>query len=176
MQPDEQRLTRIWLDHKVAVEKFIRRRVGPDSAEDCLQETFSIAWRKLDAVPVNDPLPWLFTTARNVLRNRLRADARADAIPLRMAAQPDLNSDFTDEVVAQLRLGAAWSRLSASDQEVLALVAWDGLTGDQAAAVLGITRNAFAVRLMRARTRLKTAMEEPTGTNDERSLRTAAVN
>jgi RNA polymerase sigma-70 factor, ECF subfamily len=49
---------------------------------------------------------------------------------------------------------AALAALSAADRELVLLVAWDGLTAEQAAEVLGISRNALAVRLHRARRRL----------------------
>jgi RNA polymerase sigma-70 factor (ECF subfamily) len=51
---------------------------------------------------------------------------------------------------------ALWS-LGASDQELLMLVAWDGLTRAQAAEALGISVGTLAVRLHRARRRLEKA-------------------
>lgn len=48
------------------------------------------------------------------------------------------------------RQSVAWWALSAGDREVLALVAFDGLTSDQAATVLGCRRSAFGMRLGRA--------------------------
>jgi RNA polymerase sigma-70 factor, ECF subfamily len=47
------------------------------------------------------------------------------------------------------------ARLRPDDREVLMLVAWEGLDPSRAAAVLGITPTAFAVRLHRARRRLE---------------------
>ena len=48
----------------------------------------------------------------------------------------------------------ALGSLNERDQEVLVLVAWDGLDRAQAAEVLGISAGAFAVRLHRGRRRL----------------------
>jgi DNA-directed RNA polymerase specialized sigma24 family protein len=48
--------------------------------------------------------------------------------------------------------------LSERDQELLLLVAWDGLEREQASIVLGVTRGAFAVRLHRARRRFARAL------------------
>jgi RNA polymerase sigma factor (sigma-70 family) len=56
--------------------------------------------------------------------------------------------------VSSSTLVAALALLSERDQEVLVLVAWDGLDRAQAAEVLGISAGAFAVRLHRARRRL----------------------
>jgi RNA polymerase sigma-70 factor (ECF subfamily) len=50
---------------------------------------------------------------------------------------------------------AAWSALSESEREVLALAAWDGLPAAEAARVLGVRRTTYSVRLLRARRRLE---------------------
>jgi RNA polymerase sigma-70 factor (ECF subfamily) len=48
--------------------------------------------------------------------------------------------------------------LSASDRELLTLIAWDGLTPTEAAQALGCSRATLAVRLHRARARLRAHM------------------
>ena len=48
--------------------------------------------------------------------------------------------------------------LGERDQELLLLVAWDGLERGQAAKVLGVATGAFAVRLHRARRRFARAL------------------
>jgi len=57
-------------------------------------------------------------------------------------------------------LHEALRRLRAQDQEVLRLVAWEELTYAEAAAVVGCSPNAFAVRLHRARAALKQELTE----------------
>ncbi len=52
----------------------------------------------------------------------------------------------------------ALTGLSRLDQEVLLLVAWDGLVRAQAATVLGVNTSLFSVRLHRERQRLKRAL------------------
>ncbi len=47
----------------------------------------------------------------------------------------------------------ALDRLPLADQELLRLLAWDGLTQAEAGVVLGISANAVAIRLHRARKR-----------------------
>ena len=54
-----------------------------------------------------------------------------------------------------------WPPLSEVDREVVLLVAWEGLTPVQAATVLGLTSNAFSVRLHRARRRLDELLNRP---------------
>lgn len=56
-----------------------------------------------------------------------------------------------DTVVALADLARAWNRLTAAHQEALSLTCWDGLTGAEAAIVLGISPVAYRIRLSRAR-------------------------
>jgi RNA polymerase sigma-70 factor (ECF subfamily) len=57
----------------------------------------------------------------------------------------------------------AFGSLSTTDREVLLLADWDGLVGADLAAALGVSKSTAAVRLHRARNRLRgrfTAREE----------------
>ena len=126
-------------------------------------ETFLIAWRRLDDVPVKDEaLPWLLVTARRVLANRRRANGRsASIVPL---LESDLHaaavSDPADTVVERAALAAAFGRLDEMDRETLALIAWDGLAPREAAVVAGCSAATFAVRAHRARRRLASLLAE----------------
>ena len=57
------------------------------------------------------------------------------------------------------RWASALQSLSAADQELLALVAWDGLTARESAASLGCSVSAYAMRLHRARRRLAAQLD-----------------
>lgn len=126
-------------------------------AEDVAAETFTIAWRKLDAIPIGEPLPWLYAVARRVLANQRRGLGRRE----RLAALLRV-----DDVATPMRAGedrdrpafAALGSLSPADQEILRLVAWEELGNQAIAAVLGITPNAVAIRLYRARSRFADAL------------------
>jgi len=115
--------------------------------------------------------PWLFGIAHRVIAQDRRTRHRRSALQLRVASDlaHSAGDQFADSADATLDIQRAWAQLGAKDREAIALVAWDGLTGDQAARVLGITRSAFAVRLSRARRRLRALMQrderagEPTG-------------
>jgi RNA polymerase sigma factor (sigma-70 family) len=53
--------------------RFLRARVGEDQeAEDCLQDLW-IKLRSLETGPIADPVPYLFTMARNVALHRRRS-------------------------------------------------------------------------------------------------------
>jgi RNA polymerase sigma factor (sigma-70 family) len=151
------RFEALFLDHRRQVLAYAIRRTGslPD-AEDVTAETFAIAWRKLATVPT-EPLPWLFAVARRVLANQRRGNGRRE----RLAALLRV-----DDVPTPVRVGEAHdgpvfealASLSNADQEILRLVAGEELGNRDVAAVLGITPNAVAIRLHRARARFADAL------------------
>ena len=142
-----------------AVLAFLRRRADPQDAEDLTAEVYAAAWDGWHRAPVDQERLWLFGIARNLLANDRRAAGRRRRLELRVADELDPARDETGATDASLDLRRAWARLAEPDREVLALVAWDGLTGQEAAVVLGCTRAAFSVRLTRARRRLRRLVE-----------------
>jgi RNA polymerase sigma factor (sigma-70 family) len=139
--------------HLGAVTRYARRR-GSADPEAIAAETMTIAWRRLADVPRDDPRPWLFVTARNLLlaeRRRSRAGAAA-AAHREVATAPG-------SAGVEPRVSAALTSLSPGDREALMLVAFDDLTPATAARVLGINPTAFRVRLYRARRRFLAALE-----------------
>jgi RNA polymerase sigma factor (sigma-70 family) len=147
----------------------MRRTQTVADAEDVAAETFTIAWRKIDTVPVGEPLPWLYAVARRVLANHHRGNGRRD----RLAALLRV-----DDVATPMRAGedldgpvfVALGSLSPADQELLRLVAWEELGNQQIAAVLGITPNAVAIRLHRARARFADALARESRDDDLKYL------
>lgn len=129
------------------------RGLRSSDADDLVADVFTIAWRRLGDVPADDPTPWLFAVARNVWRNHLRSAARRTALVERLRERDvAYAADPTDSpAVAEIR--RAMSSLSEDDQELLRLVAWEGLTPAQVAVVLGCSSTAARVRLHRARAR-----------------------
>ena len=140
--------------------RFVRRRI--DDGDDVVADAFLVAWRRMGDVPAadGDARAWLFGTARKLMANRRRKDARMVAWSRTDLTSPT-TADPSTAVDARLDLGRAFATLAGRDQECLALVAWDGLTAGQAAVVLGISTNAFTVRLHRARQRLRAALADP---------------
>jgi RNA polymerase sigma-70 factor (ECF subfamily) len=148
--------------HATPLLDYFLRRVSQDHAHDLVAEVFLIVWRRREIAPDEPDLrPWLFKVASNVLRNhdrgtarrmrlheRLRAHARTDA------KQPPEQSD-TDAL-----LRWALAQLREPDREILRLTAWEGCTADELATVLGCSANAAAVRLHRARRRLRKVLAE----------------
>ncbi|WP_249998463.1 RNA polymerase sigma factor [Actinoplanes sp. M2I2] len=139
--------------------RFVSRRVPPDEAEDIVSTVYLTASRRFAEVP-EDARPWLFGVARRTMANQTRGWLRRRALDVRLTAvEPAEAYDDSAGAATRLDLQRAWQGLSAADREVLALVAFDGLTSEQAAGVLGCRRSAFAMRLSRARRRLQDALE-----------------
>src|SRR4029079_1955863 len=71
---DEARFRRVF-SHLGAVTAYAARR-GSRDPDGVAAEVMTIAWRRLTAVPADDPLPWLYATARNVVYAEARARRR----------------------------------------------------------------------------------------------------
>lgn len=148
-------------DYAPRVRAYARRHTTTDECDDVVQETFLIAWRRRTELPA-DPLPWLLVVARNILSTRRRSGRRADQLWLAAARDlwrmPDHASPET-AVLERERHLAALATCTRPEREALLLVAWDGLSAADAAAVAGCSPRAFAVRLSRARARLSRALD-----------------
>ena len=138
--------------HLGAVTAYARRR-GSRDPDGIAAEAMTIAWRRLADVPADDPLPWLYATARNLVF----AEARR-AVPLALGGAEAEHVD-TPPIELDPGLDRALRGLSPLDREALLLVAWEDLTPKQAAKALGINPAAFRVRLLRARRRLRARLE-----------------
>lgn len=152
-------MRRLWDDHSEDIYRFAYRRL-PDLADDVTSQTFLVAWRRRSDVPAQ-PRPWLFGVARNIVMTTVRGQARYDALLARaqLALPVESGQDVAGEALEREAHRSAWAALAPKDREVLALVAWDGLTNAEASAVLGCSAPAFAVRLLRARRSLDRALD-----------------
>lgn len=135
-----------------AIYAYAARRVGGGAADEVAAETFLVAWRRFDAIP-EDPLPWLYGVARNVVLRHYAAIGRQDRVRAALAHERAESSPGLQDGGADPRLWEAWERLGVADREVLALVAWEELSVAEAARVLGCSAPVFSVRLHRARRR-----------------------
>lgn len=152
----EQRFGALYDAAYVDLLRFVRRRVHPTHAEDVVGDVMLVAWRRLDDVPadLSAARAWLFGVARKTLQNTRRREDRHDAVAVRLAEVRQGPADagrHPDLVSCRVDIAAAWPLLSATDQEAIALTVLDGLSGPEAAAVLGISPTAFRLRLSRAR-------------------------
>lgn len=153
---DVQRLEALFRDHADAVLAYAARRTDADAAQEIVADTFLVAWRRLSDVP-DPPLPWLLGVARRILANERRSFRRGQALKLRLVREPRIGTHApTDEVDERLSAQAALRLLPPREREAIELLAWEGLTTAEAAEVLGCSRRVLAVRVYRARRRLRT--------------------
>jgi RNA polymerase sigma-70 factor (ECF subfamily) len=153
-----ERFDRVFEEHSRAIYAYAARR-DAQRADDVVGETFAVAWRKLDELPV-DERPWLYGIARRVLAGQWRSQTRQLALVSRLVetspAQPSRGDDETEHADLYDALG----HLGESDREILLLIYWEGLEPERAAAVLEISRDALSQRLHRARERLRALCQE----------------
>ncbi len=157
----EERFAAIYHREHAGVLRFLARRTTPTHAEDVAHDTFLVAWRRLDDVPVEpaDARAWLFGVARHCLLNAQRSTSRRTALEVRIAAEASgVVPGHDDAAAARVDLATAWDALPAAHQEALALATWEDLTSAQAAQVLGISSAAYRIRLHRARAALRAAL------------------
>jgi RNA polymerase sigma factor (sigma-70 family) len=163
VESDGQELDRIFREHFDAVLAFALARADADTAKDVAARTFLVAWRRRSEWRgLDNPRGWLLGVARRTLADQRRSAARYTMLQGRLS-QYEMTAppapDPGDIVSDQQRVASAFGRLRPADREVLALVAWDGLTAEEASRVMGCTRAAFAVRLHRARSRLAVQLQ-----------------
>lgn len=142
---------------------FARRRASAADADDLVAEVLATAWRRLEDIPPDATLPWLYGVAHRTLANQRRGRDRRQQLLDRLSAhraRPGRDDGDGPDV-----LGAI-GRLRRDDQDVLRLAAWEDLTNTEIALVLDCSTNAAALRLSRARARLRA---ELTGTSGHRT-------
>ncbi len=157
---NERRFERLYSEHFDRVAGYLLSRADRATAEDALARTFEIVWRRIADVP-DEPLPWLLGVARKVLAELRRAQGRRDALIERIAAGVDeAEDDHVATLVGRRSVLAALAGLPDAQREALLLIVWEGLSQREAAVVLACSRGAVALRLHRARTRMRAALAE----------------
>lgn len=131
--------------------------------EDLAAETFRVAFdqrRKYDE-RYADARPWLYGIATNLLRRHFRSSAR-QAKPLIQRAL-GFEDDALGRVEAQAlgpKLAAALKTVASTDRDALLLHAWAELTYTEIAHATGVPVGTVRSRINRARTLLRTHLEE----------------
>jgi RNA polymerase sigma-70 factor, ECF subfamily len=146
-------LSQLFEEYYESLVRMLYRRTGDrDRAEDLAQETFARAV----AAPPNNPRPWLFAVALNLVREDGRRTLRqgrrlellrTDEPP---AAGPEADLERNERSAS---VHAALATLSERDREALLLKA-EGFNYDEIATTLGLSKGAVGTTLARARRRL----------------------
>ncbi len=147
--------------HFRRVYNFCRSLLGSDAdAEDACQTVFLTVSRRREEIPgILQPVPWLLQIARLTClnarrqRDRLPQGATEDdvALPLPPPLAPSENVD---------RIRSLTERLPERYRTVLTLHFQQGLSHEEAAQVLGLSRGALRVLLHRAVSRLRQEAKE----------------
>ena len=150
------------------LQRYLRRRTDPATADDVLGDVLLVLWRRLDDVPAELPLPYAYGVARGCLANSRRGSARQERLVQRLAQTVRPEDDDPGDGVDDGALADALAALPEADREVLRLWAWEGLAPREMAVVLGVSANAVSIRLFRAKQKLKDLLagrkdDDPTG-------------
>ncbi len=135
---------------------FVARNEGPGSdTDDVVAETYLTAWRRISEVPAPpDDRLWIYGVARNTLARFRRTRQRRGQLFRRLSSQPHASVPPIEPQSRHPEVLDALSHLPGREREVVQLIYWDGLSQDEAAAVIGCSANALRIRLHRAKKRL----------------------
>lgn len=146
---------------------YCRRRTFADVVDDVVADTFLTAWRRIDDVPDDQVLPWLYGVAFRVLGNQRRGWARLGRLNQKLASIGHLAPSQPYEVVVMRedsrQVLAALDSLRRIDREILRLSAWEELPHPEIALALGISVEAVRQRLHQAKKRLAQAYDQMDG-------------
>lgn len=134
-------------------------------AEEATQNGFVKAYRSLRRFRTGAAFrPWLLRIVVNEAHNVVRAERRHKRLGERAAEQHEAAVAGVDETVLVRdeveTVLSALARLSEADRLAVALRYFAELPDVEAAALAGTSQEAYRVRLMRARRRLQTLLEE----------------
>lgn len=148
-------------EHLPFLRLYLARRVAdPFVVADLTADVFLGALRSAKTYrrEFGSPRAWLTGIARNILADHWQSSAQESATVRRLRGRELLDEDSTDRIVQRIAAEtqartvlAAIADLPASLRSVIELVAVDGLTLTEAAAVLDISPGNARVRYHRAR-------------------------
>lgn len=158
----------LYREHLPALSRYLVRRVPDDQIEDLASDIMEIAWRKRSQAPKGMELAWLYKIAGYVVanyRSKTNNRNRIQALIL-----PPENAPSAESVALRdENLGIAWAKLKVTEQQIIALSAFEELSVEEIAISLAITKNAVSIKLYRAKSALKRHLNDVDGVPDERN-------
>lgn len=134
-----------------------------DVAEDALQEAFSAAVVDWAVNPPNNPVAWLYGTARHRAIDRLRRRTRSQTLLAELAPfdERHLQSTSADDAVPDERLRLIFTcchpALAEEARVALTLRTLGGLTTEEIAHAFLVPASTMAQRLVRAKSKIREA-------------------
>jgi RNA polymerase sigma-70 factor (ECF subfamily) len=126
-------------------------------AEEITQEAFLRIWERWERVStLEDPKGYLYVTAMNVWRSRVRRTG----VALRKVVHAMPADDRLDEVESRDAVIRALAPLPERQRAAIVLTDLLGLTSEQAAEAIGIRPSSVRVLAKRGRERVRSTMEE----------------
>jgi RNA polymerase sigma factor (sigma-70 family) len=143
------------------VYRFFRTKLdGP--IDDLVQETFLSISRVRDALQLSGTFrSYLFATARNALFTTLRARARRPEIDFMISSVADLGTSPSAELSRREEHAAVFEALRALPAELQVIVElrhFEGMSGPELAAALGLAEGTVRSRLRRATEELRVSV------------------
>ena len=160
-------------DHADGLKTFATRMLDdPTAAEDVAQDTFLALYRHLDQVPPTAYRPWLYRVARNLCLDQLRRrkfklrlfrdvaprDDQEDREPSVEDGFGDRPDQLAETRELHGRILDAIQSLPTRFREAFLLCEMQGLSYEDAAAILDCPIKTVSTRLFRARQRFKAAI------------------
>lgn len=171
-EPSDEELFRVWCAGDTGALEMLFRRYqaplgrhlsrmldDPAAAEDVVVETFMRLDRHRQRWREGRPLrPWLFTIARNLARNRLRALRLWNWLPL--AAVRDAPAPPPPDTEIVRRVAAALAALPAAQREACSLRLLGELSVEEIAAVTKVPAGTVKSRLFHGLRRLRSVLSD----------------
>jgi RNA polymerase sigma factor (sigma-70 family) len=148
------------------VQRYVRRRIGADAADDVVAETFLAAFSQRDRYDLEreNARPWLYGIATRLIGRYRRSEIAQYRVFARTGRDP-VTEPFTDRVEEAVsaegnrrQLADALARLPAAYRDTLLLVAWGDLSYAEAAVALGVPAGTVRSRMNRARKKLRRSL------------------
>ena len=146
------------------VARFVASLGGGPDTEELVQDTFVRAFASLDRFRADSSLrTWLFSIARNLVRDRARSARRQQPALVLQEADAATEHDALDQLVAgetAERMRRAIGRLAPMQREVFALRVAEGLSYREIADVVGSTEGAARVHYFHAVRAIKELIDD----------------
>jgi RNA polymerase sigma-70 factor (ECF subfamily) len=162
--PPDLEFGRLFDAHALPLHRYLARRVGLETANDLVSETFLAALNQRHSYdPARGEVrSWLYGIATNLLRRHTRTEVRGLRAQARSAAANASEDSHDSRVAARVdaavlaaQLAGALADLSDGDRDVLLLTSWAGLDSTEIADALGIPVGTVRSRLHRVRRTLR---------------------
>ena len=160
----------VWAELHASIRGFVARRVRQQAdVDDVVQRVFLQVHRALPTLRDTDRLhAWGYQTTRRAIadfyrtpsQNREVATGTADDVANELIASDSSEDDETATRELSACLRPLMRGLTAADQQALEMVEFDGVTQVDAAARLGLSASGMKSRVQRARSHLRSALQD----------------